>query len=117
MKAPIEKFIYRAGDYQDFVTTLSSSGSSIVYYSTYWDQGEPIELGPQIAVDKALNLYMTGPTAGSIKPTPGALSAFQTAITWNVYVSKLVIMDDLALGVSGSSASVAHGGNLPTPSP
>jgi uncharacterized repeat protein (TIGR01451 family) len=44
-----------------------------------------------------------------MQATPGAYTAGNA---WSVFVSKLVIMDDLALAVSASSTPVAHGSNL-----
>jgi uncharacterized repeat protein (TIGR01451 family) len=85
---------------------------SIVYYSTYFSTG--IDNYPTyyadvpVAVDKALNVYLTGFNFGGIQPTPGAFSMGNS-----FFVSKLVIMDDLTLGVSASpSLSVTHGSNL-----
>ena len=107
LKAPVQA---RTNAYaQFFVTTLSSNLSSIVYYSTYFGTGSNRANGGKIAVDKALNVYLTG-FAGGIPTTPGALSSPQTP--YNIFVSKFVIMDDLALGVSASPSPVVHGGNL-----
>jgi uncharacterized repeat protein (TIGR01451 family) len=109
LKAPMHT--YSSTPCHGFVTTLSASLSSIVYYSTHFGSFGPAAL----AVDKALNVYVTGSTTGDIKPTSGALS---TGTVRNpgggedIFVSKLVIMDDLALGLSASSGSVVHGGNL-----
>jgi uncharacterized repeat protein (TIGR01451 family) len=104
---------YKAGD-QGFVTTLSSSLGSIAYYSTYF--GNRPNFVNDIAVDKALNVYLAGSTeGGAIKPTPGALSTGKAGNPGggeDIFVSKLVIMDDLAIGVSASPGSVVHGSNL-----
>ena len=105
VKAPVQP--YRGG-IAGFVTTLSGSLGSIEYYSTHIGTANDANF---IAVDKALNVYVST----GISSTPGALS---TGTSGNpgglhdVFISKLVIMDDLALGVSGSSSAVAHGGNL-----
>ncbi len=95
---------------QFFVTTLSSTLSSIVYYSTYFGTGSNrVGGGPEIAVDRALNVYLTGFAIG-IPITPGALSSPETEN--NIFLSKFVIMDDIALGLSGTPSPVVHGGNL-----
>ena len=104
LKASLTPF---AGPYHSFLTTLSGSLNSIVYYSTLFD----LTLGPQaIAVDKLLNVYVTGAAAANSPVTPGALNRRGSA--GDIFVSKLVIMDDLALGISGPSGSVARGGNF-----
>ena len=90
-----------------FVTTLSSSLNSIVYYSTFLDTTAFPEA---IAVDKALNVYVAGSAAGTVPVTRGALN--KRGGGQDIFVSKLVIMDDLALGVSASPSSVVHGSNL-----
>jgi uncharacterized repeat protein (TIGR01451 family) len=96
-----------------FVTTLSASLDSIVYYSTYLGNSQ---YPTAITVDKALNVYLTGSgTSVLTPPTPGALNIGTPGNPggqYDVFVSKLVIMDDLALGISGSSSSVAHSGNF-----
>ncbi len=75
LKAPLQ--VYK-GVEPGFVTTLSGSLGSIVYYSTYF--GNRPYYQNAIAVDKALNVYLTGTTeGGTIKPTPGALSTGTTA--------------------------------------
>ena len=96
------------GGAQGFVTTLSGSLDSIVYYSTYTNTGYAVDA---IAVDKALNVYLTGADGEHVPTTPGALN--KRSLNGDVFVSKLVIMDDLALGISASpNSSVAHGSNL-----
>ena len=95
---------------QKFITTLSNSLGSKIYYSTYFGKdGGDYDIGG-IAVDKSLNIYLTGATNGDIPTTSGAL--FRPGTKNDLFVSKLVIMDDLALGVSASSSSVVHGDNL-----
>ena len=104
MKASLAPF---AGVVVGFVTTLSPLLNSVVYYSTLLDS----TLFPQaIAVDRSLNVLLAGSAAGNIPVTAGALNKRGGA--QEVFVSKLVIMDDLALGVSSSASPVAHGGNL-----
>jgi uncharacterized repeat protein (TIGR01451 family) len=96
------------GGAQGFVTTLSGSLDSIVYYSTYTNTGYAFDA---IAVDKALNVYLTGADGEHVPTTQGAVN--KRSLNGDVFVSKLVIMDDLALGISASpSSSVAHGSNL-----
>ncbi|MGC1360719.1 MAG: SBBP repeat-containing protein, partial [Silvibacterium sp.] len=108
LKASMQSFANRGQE--SFLTTLSNSGSSIVYYSTYlYVQNNEGPAG--IAVDKALNVYLTGRTHGEVPTTPGAISIGDVK-QGNVFISKLVIMDDLALGLSASPSPVAHGGTL-----
>jgi uncharacterized repeat protein (TIGR01451 family) len=95
-----------------FVATLSGSLSSIVYYSTYLP-GYP----KAISVDRWLNVYVVGDTWNNlVHPTSGALSTGSAANPGgdsDVFISKLVIMDDITLGISASpSLAVTHGGNL-----
>jgi len=114
LKAPIQAYA-GGGLTQGFVTTLSGSLDSIVYYSTYLGTGDSNGWGWHIALDTALNVYVTGATFGEIQSTFGALRTGTTANPGgqgDAFVSKLVIMDDLALGLSASSGSVAQGGNL-----
>ncbi len=108
LKAPLQA---RTSAYaQFFVTTLSSTLNSIVYYSTYFGTGSNrVGGGPMIAVDKALNVYLTG-FAGGIPITPGALTRPETSN--NIFISKFVIMDDVTLGLSGTPSPVVHGSNL-----
>ena len=114
LKAPIQSYTGTSDyqPYQYFVATLSPSLSSIPYYSTYfgsqtWNyQGQ---LWAKIAVDPALNVYLTGVDQNTVQPTSGAYTAGSSR---DIFVSKLVIMDDLALGVSATPSPVTHGGNL-----
>ncbi len=107
-KASIQDFTVDNSGQQGFVTTLSATGGSIVYYSTYFGTGG---YTTTIAVDKALNVYLTGYTFPDWIPiTPGAIDLPRAS--FDVFVSKLVIMDDIELGLSASSGTVAHGGNL-----
>lgn len=95
---------------QIFVTTLSATGGSISYYSTLFAPGTAIGAAA-MAIDKSLNVYLTGETKGRIPVTPGAINTAGVS-SGNVFVSKLVIMDDLSIAVSASPSPVAHGGNL-----
>ena len=109
LKAPVQA--YAAGRIaQKFVTTLSSTLSSIAYYSTYLGASgtdKPVGIG----LDKALNVYLAGTTEnGDVPHTPGAL--YKPGKVGDAFVSKLIIADDLALGISGSSGSTTHGGNF-----
>jgi uncharacterized repeat protein (TIGR01451 family) len=110
LKAPIQGF---TNSTQDYVTTLSSTGRSIVYYSTYFGLSGIQQGGGGIAVDKALNVYLTGGALhGGIPITPGAIDISGGSFLDDVFVSKLVIEDDLSLALSASPSPVAHGGNL-----
>jgi uncharacterized repeat protein (TIGR01451 family) len=103
---------------QIFVTTLMSTLSSIAYYSTLFGTHlnfPSIDYPVRIAVDKALNVYLAGePLAivGSFPTTPGAVHIPAATNLKSIFVSKFVIMDDLALGISASSGSVLQGNNL-----
>jgi uncharacterized repeat protein (TIGR01451 family) len=116
VKAPIQKYVgTESNPCQFFVTTLNGSLSSIVYYSTYLGTqpftGRPIGL----AIDPKLNVYVAGGSIGNVQATPGALntgSAANPGGDWDVFISKLVIEDDLALALSASPSPVAHGGML-----
>ena len=103
LKAPIQSYDGQRLPHR-FVTTLSSSGSSIVYFSTYFGSGQTESSGSpfSIAVDKALNVYLAGTTEGSVLSTPGALSRDTSVMNWNAFVSKLVIMDDVAMTINAS---------------
>jgi uncharacterized repeat protein (TIGR01451 family) len=107
LKAPIPGFT-GAG----FVTTLSNTGSSIIYYSTYFGPSGGGQVGlSEIAVDKALNVYLTGMTLPGRAPiTHGAIDI--AGGSYEVFISKLAIEDDLALALSASPSPVAHGGTL-----
>lgn len=100
---------------QSFVTTLSGSLTSIAYYSTYLGtaNAEPGP-GPFIAVDPALNVYVAWTDTGNIQPTPGAyaVGASSLATNWMASISKLTIMDDVAVALSASPTVVAHGSDL-----
>jgi hypothetical protein len=72
LKASLQQFI-AGGAYETFVTTLSGSGSSIAYYSTYFGNGADSAKGftpVAIAVDKALNVYIAGTSHGDIQLHP-----------------------------------------------
>jgi uncharacterized repeat protein (TIGR01451 family) len=114
LKSTLENYVGTAAlPCQLFVTTLSGSLGSIVYYSTYFGTAGTGTFG-YIAVDKTLNVYLATYLHG-FPPSHGALSTGTTTNPggdFDVYISKLVIMDDLALGISGPSSSVVHGGNF-----
>ena len=102
---PLKAPVWSRGGQQSFIMTLSGNLSSIVYFSTYFP---PLyTLG--IAVDPQLNVYVAGRAIPDLPPTAGALDAGPQR---TLFVSKLVIMDDIALGVSGTPSPVVHGGNL-----
>lgn len=109
VKAPLQSTIGPAF----FVTTLSATGSSIVYYSTTFGDFRAGAAGVGgIAVDSALNVYLAGGITkhNEVPVTPGALN--KRGMYLDVFVSKLVIMDDLSIAVSASPSPVRHGGNL-----
>jgi uncharacterized repeat protein (TIGR01451 family) len=110
LKSPIQFYTGTSvAPYQDFVATLSPSLSSIQYYSTYFGQGTYTAYnvaGAKIAVDPALNVYLAGQDQNNVQFTPGAYSAGSSR---DIFISKLVIMDDLALAMSASSPSVSPG--------
>jgi uncharacterized repeat protein (TIGR01451 family) len=108
-KAPIQGFL-GTGSTQLYVTTLSNTGSSISYYSTYFGQNSSQQTGG-IAVDKALDVYLTGATLpGGVPITPGAVNIVGGGS--DVFLSKFVIMDDISLALSGSPTTIAHGAQL-----
>ncbi len=116
LKASIQTFTgCPQGKPQAFVTTLSSSLGSIQYYSTYLGGPRIFYWGGRIAVDPALNVYVAGPDMTNVQPTPGAYSVGSSYMTQNNYkafVSRLTIMDDLALALSASPNPVPNGSNL-----
>jgi hypothetical protein len=79
----INPFDGSLGDYDAFVTKLSSLGHSL-YYSTYLG-GSADETGKRIAVDGAGNAYVTGQTSSSDFPTVTPYDADPN----NVFVTKL----------------------------
>jgi uncharacterized repeat protein (TIGR01451 family) len=112
-KASVQSYIGPPYGVQRYVSTLSGNLGSIVYYSTYFGGGGNFYGYGGIAVDAALNAYVTGVTYGEVSPTPGAVSITPSSrVHGDVYISKLVITDDLVLGLSAAPSLVAHGGNL-----
>lgn len=107
LKSPIQ--FYSGNGYTDqaFVATLSPSLSSIQYYSTYFGSEPAVGL-TKIAVDPALNVYLASTDWNNVQPTSGAYSTGSTGI----FISKLVIMDDLSLALNASRSPVVHGSNL-----
>jgi uncharacterized repeat protein (TIGR01451 family) len=108
LKSPIQGY---SGAWQFFVSTLSPSLSSIQYYSTYFGSAKGYNnvAGAKIAVDPALNVYVTGMDQGNVPPTAGA---YTYGSSRDIFVSKLVIMDDLSLALSASPSPVVQGGDL-----
>lgn len=82
-----------------FLTTFNPTLSSLQYYSI-------LVGGRAVAIDKALNAYVTG---GVCPATKGEL---KVGTYPDVTVTKIVIMDDIAVHVSASPSPVAHGSNL-----
>ena len=113
LKSPIQFYNGTSGSpYQYFVATLSPSLSSIPYYSTYFGSGTyntQGDLTAKIAVDPALNVYLTGEDQNNVQPTAGAYSGGPAR---DIFISKLVIMDDLSLALSASPSPVVHGSDL-----
>jgi uncharacterized repeat protein (TIGR01451 family) len=116
LKAAIQGYVPSSStlECQSFVTTLSGSLSSIPYYSTFLGKASTSEglAFPAIAVDRYLNVYVAGLDNGNIQATPGAFSIGSLKDGYKVFLLKLVIMDDLALGLSASPSSVVQGSNL-----
>ncbi len=81
-----------------FLTTLNPTLSSLAYYSI-------LVGGRAVAIDKALNAYVTG---GICPATKGELNIGGADVT----VTKIVIMDDIAAHISASPSPVKHGANL-----
>jgi uncharacterized repeat protein (TIGR01451 family) len=113
---------YGAGGINAFVSTLVPSGvqgKSIAYYSTFLtkspnstDKSGVNDQVLGIAVDSALNAYVTGYTWNAGFPT--TKGAFHTVSRGqsDAFVSKLVIAADLGLANSADSIRITHGGNL-----
>jgi uncharacterized repeat protein (TIGR01451 family) len=98
---------------QFFVTTLNPTLSSIPYYSTLFGGPTASNQEIKIKVDQALNVYLAGYDLGNVNATPGALDdAPVKDNNFNVFVSKLDIVDDLSLALTASSSSVTPGQNL-----
>lgn len=113
LKSPIQYYNgTNSAPYQFFVTTLSGSLSSIPYYSTYFGSATPGDFGSgtfpagaKIAVDPALNVYLACVDRANVLPTPGSYATGLSGIS----ISKLVIMDDLALTMKADQQSVSPG--------
>jgi uncharacterized repeat protein (TIGR01451 family) len=113
LKAPVQNHVTTGG--QGFIMTLNGSLSTIAYYSTYFGPAFVDTGNFYIAVDRALNVYAVGASQGTFKATPGALSTGNSTNPGGKqdnFVSKLVIMDDLQLAMSGSADTVAKGQDL-----
>ena len=110
LKAQIQNWVATTSDRpcQLFVTTLSGSLSSIVYYSTYLGAGTFTNQENIVAVDKKFNVYLAGYDTGNIKATKGALSSGSATpgADFDVFVSKLDIVADLTLALSASPSPV-----------
>jgi uncharacterized repeat protein (TIGR01451 family) len=116
LKAQIQNWVATTSDRpcQLFVTTLSGSLSSIQYYSTYLGSGTFSNQENIVAVDQKFNVYLAGYDTGNIKATKGALSSGTATpgADFDVFVSKLDIVADLALALSASPSPVPSGANL-----
>ena len=116
LKAAVQKYVgTKSHPCQFFVTTLNGSLSALPYYSTYFGTATGSNQGIGIAVDPQLNVYIAGYDDANVQATPGALNiglAGNPGGGLDVFLSKLVIEDDLALGVSASPSPVAQGGTL-----
>jgi len=75
------------GDYDLFVTKLSSSGNSLVY-STYLG-GNGDDYGVSIAVDGSGSAYVTGHTNSTNFPTLNPIQATNQGAPYDVFVTKL----------------------------
>jgi len=73
------------GNYDVFVTKLSSSGNSLIYSTCLGGAGNDYGFG--IAVDGSGNAYVTGVTWSSNFPTVNPYQTFQGG--WDVFVTKL----------------------------
>src|SRR5688572_15047622 len=76
-----------AGDYDAFVSVLTSSGSALEY-STYLG-GSNSDYGHDIAVDSQANAYVTGQTAGGTFPTASAYQSSYGGGTSDGFITKL----------------------------
>jgi hypothetical protein len=99
---------HKAGDYDVFVTKLSSSGNSLVY-STYL-AGKGTDTGYGIAVDGSGAVYVTGVTRSGDFPT---FNPYQT-LQWgsDAFVTKLSLTGDslvYSTYLGGSSNDGGHG--------
>jgi uncharacterized repeat protein (TIGR01451 family) len=98
--------------FDGFVTVLNPSGSGLSFYSTYLGGSSGTTIATSIAIDRALNAYVTGATTSpNFRTTSGA---FQTTLqgSESAFISKIVIAADLALTKTASSSTVNRGSNL-----
>jgi uncharacterized repeat protein (TIGR01451 family) len=102
---------FRGLRFDAFVITLNAAGSRIAYYSTFLG-GTSDDDAMSVAVDRALNVYVTGFTLSSDFPvSSNAYSKIPPAGSIEGFVAKLVIAADQATSAS-APASAATGSNL-----
>lgn len=117
LKSPVQAFAGVPGvtPWQPFITTLSGSLGSIVYYSTNFGPATEAINSMELAVDKALNVYVVGGSAGTFKATQGALAPGAPGNPGggnDTFVSKLSIMADLWMQMSAENTWVGSGNNF-----
>ena len=94
-----------------FVTTLNSSGTGIAFYSTLLG-GNASDFANGLALDPALDVYLTGETYSSNFPvTSGAFQTRKKGLS-DAFLSKLVIAADLSISESVSAGTAAPGSDL-----
>jgi uncharacterized repeat protein (TIGR01451 family) len=93
-----------------FIITLNAAGSHIVYYSTLLG-GSSSDGALGVAIDPALNVYVTGFTASTNFPTRNAIDTQKSALNEDGFIAKLVIAADLSATASAPS-STSVGSNL-----
>jgi hypothetical protein len=87
---------FQGGNYDAFVSKLSSAGNSLIY-STYLG-GEGDDRGEDIAVDGSGNAYLTGRTSSSNFPTQNSYDASHNGGSYDAFVTRLSSSGSLAYG-------------------
>ncbi len=91
------------------VTNVTLTSTSTLLYSTYLG-GSGKDIGYDIALDNAGNVYITGQTSSTDFPTtPGAYDRFYSGDPWDVFVTKLsadgsMLLYSTYLGGNGEDA-------------